>query len=277
MAKIGERVKLPVIREVGAGLILDGGSLGEVLLPRNERVTNEEEPPKVFLYHDSEGRPVATERTPRVMPGSFGVLKVVASNNTGAFLDWGLAKDLLLPYREQRHPPKVGSPVVVYVGVDPKSGRLVASQRISRHFDPEMPPYRPGDAVSLLIFGKTEMGYKAVVDGGFEGLLFANQVFEDLYYADQRQGYVTQVRSDRKIDLSLSAPGRAGVENVEERLTRELESRGGFWALSDKSSAEEIKNELGISKKAFKKAIGALYRKRLIAFEADGIRWIGGR
>lgn len=121
------------------------------------------------------------------------------------------------------------------------------------------------------------MGYKAVVDGGFEGLLFANQVFEDLYYADQRQGYVTQVRSDRKIDLSLSAPGRAGVENVEERLTRELESRGGFWALSDKSSAEEIKNELGISKKAFKKAIGALYRKRLIAFEADGIRWIGGR
>lgn len=265
------------MREIGPGWVLDGGSLGEVLLPRNERLSTDDGELEVFLYHDGEGRPVATERTPRVMPGQFGVLKVVASNNTGAFLDWGLSKDLLLPYREQRHPPKVGSPVVVHVSVDPKSGRLVASQRISRHFSDEMPSYHPGEAVSLLIFGKTEMGYKAIVDGRFSGLLFANQVFEDLYYADQREGYVTQVRSDGKIDVSLHAPGRVGVEDLEDRLKRELESRGGFWGLNDKSSADEIKEELGVSKKAFKKAIGALYRKRLIVFEDDGIRWVGGK
>lgn len=272
MANIGERATLPVLREAPAGLLLDGGDLGEILLPWGERLSNDSEEAEVFLYRDSEDRPVATERQPKVMPGEFGVLKVLASNRTGAFLDWGLGKDLLLPFREQKGPPKVGAPVVVHVSVDPKSDRLVASQRIGRHFSQDPPPYRIGDEVTLLLFGKTEMGYKVIVDGRHEGLLFRNQVFEDLYYADCRKGYIIQIRADRKLDVSLYAPGRAGVEDLEERLERELESRGGFMPLNDRSSAEEIKEELGVSKKAFKKALGALYRKRRILLEDEGIR-----
>jgi predicted RNA-binding protein (virulence factor B family) len=275
MAKIGERAKLPYLREVGAGSFLDGGELGEILLPKGERMNEERELVDVFIYRDSEDLPIATQRIPKVMPGNFGVLRVLASNNTGAFLDWGLSKDLLLPYSEQRNPPKVGQPVVVYVYLDPKSERLVASQRVSRHFSMDTPDYPDGAEVDMIVFGKTDMGYKTIVDGKYSGLLFKNQVFEELFYADEIKGYVTQVRNDRKVDLSLYAPGNAKVENLETRLERELTSRGGFWAIDDKSSPETINLELGVSKKVFKKATGSLFKKRKIAFEDGGIRWIG--
>ena len=275
MAKIGERAKLPYLREVGAGSFLDGGELGEILLPKGERMNDERELVDVFIYRDSDGLPIATQKAPKVTPGNFGVLRVLASNNTGAFLDWGLSKDLLLPYSEQRNPPKVGQAVVVYVYLDPKSERLVASQRISRHFSTDTPDYPEGAEVDMIIFGRTDMGYKAIVDGKYSGLLFKNQVFEELFYADEIKGYVTQVRNDRKVDLSLYAPGNAKVEDLETRLERELNSRGGFWAIDDKSSPETINLELGVSKKVFKKATGALFKKRKIAFEDGGIRWIG--
>ena len=275
MAKIGERAKLPYLREVGAGSFLDGGELGEILLPKGERMNDERELVDVFIYRDSEDLPIATQKAPKVTPGNFGVLRVLASNNTGAFLDWGLSKDLLLPYSEQRNPPKVGQAVVVYVYLDLKSERLVASQRISRHFSTDTPDYPEGAEVDMIIFGRTDMGYKAIVDGKYSGLLFKNQVFEELFYADEIKGYVTQVRNDRKVDLSLYAPGNAKVEDLETRLERELNSRGGFWAIDDKSSPETINLELGVSKKVFKKATGALFKKRKIAFEDGGIRWIG--
>ncbi|MDA9831006.1 S1-like domain-containing RNA-binding protein [Akkermansiaceae bacterium] len=275
MAKIGERAKLPYLREVGAGSFLDGGELGEILLPKGERMNDERELVDVFIYRDSDDLPIATQKAPKVTPGNFGVLRVLASNNTGAFLDWGLNKDLLLPYSEQRNPPKVGQAVVVYVYLDPKSERLVASQRISRHFSTDTPDYPEGAEVDMIIFGRTGMGYKAIVDGKYSGLLFKNQVFEELFYADEIKGYVTQVRNDRKVDLSLYAPGNAKVEDLETRLERELNSRGGFWAIDDKSSPETINLELGVSKKVFKKATGALFKKRKIAFEDGGIRWIG--
>jgi len=275
MAKIGERAKLPYLREVGAGSFLDGGELGEILLPKGERMNDERELVDVFIYRDSEDLPIATQKAPKVTPGNFGVLRVLASNNTGAFLDWGLSKDLLLPYSEQRNPPKVGQAVVVYVYLDPKSERLVASQRISRHFSTDTPDYPEGAEVDMIIFGRTDMGYKAIVDGKYSGLLFKNQVFEELFYADEIKGYVTQVRNDRKVDLSLYAPGNAKVEDLETRLERELNSRGGFWAIDDKSSPETINLDLGVSKKVFKKATGALFKKRKIAFEDGGIRWIG--
>ena len=275
MAKIGEREKLPYLREVGAGSFLDGGELGEILLPKGERINDERQLVDVFIYRDSEDLPIATQKAPKISPGNFGVLRVLASNNTGAFLDWGLSKDLLLPYSEQRSSPKVGQPVVVYVYLDSKSERLVASQRIARHFSTDTPDYPDGAEVEMIIFGKTDMGYKAIVDGKYSGLLFKNQVFEELFYADELKGYVTQVRNDRKVDLSLYAPGNAKIENLETRLERELNSRGGFWAIDDKSSPETISLELGVSKKVFKKATGALFKKRKIAFEDGGIRWIG--
>lgn len=272
MAKIGERIKLPYLREVNAGSFLDGGELGELLLPKGERLTSDREMVEVFVYLDSEGRPIATEKMPTVMPGEFGVLPLLSSNNIGAFLDWGLAKDLLLPFSEQRNLPRIGQPVVVHVSVDPKSERLVASQRIGRHFSNEMPSYPVGAEVDILLFGKTEMGYKVIVDNKYSGLLFANQVHEKLYYADKLKGYVTQVRHDWKIDISLYAPGNAKVEDLEARLELELESRGGFWDIDDKSPAETINRELGVSKKVFKKATGALFKQRKIVFEDGGIR-----
>lgn len=275
MAQIGERTSLPVLREVSAGTMLDGGELGEILLPLNERLTAERELMDVFIYRDSEDQPIATEKNPLALPGTFAALRVLASNNTGAFLDWGLSKDLLLPFSEQRNLPKVGHLVVVYVHVDPKSDRLVASQRINRHFTTDYPSLKAGEKVDLLLFGKTEMGYKAIVNQQHSGLLFKNQVFEELFYADRLQGYVTEVRRDGKIDLSLHAPGNAKVENLEDRITRELDARGGFWDIDDKSSAETIHAELAVSKKVFKKATGALFKKRLIRFEDGGIRWIG--
>lgn len=276
MAKIGERTTLPYLREESAGSILDGGELGEILLSIPERLTDARDQVEVFIYRDSAGIPIATERIPNVMPGNFGVLTLISSNNTGAFLDWGLGKDLLLPFSEQRNLPRPGQPVVVYVYLDPKSERLVASQRIARHFPMEEPDYRPGDEVDLLLFGKTEMGYKAIVDGRFSGLLFKNQVFEKLYYADELKGYITRVRPDRKVDVTLHAPGAGGVDDLEARLERELEMRGGFWRIDDKTSAEEIHAELGVSKKVFKRATGALFKKRRIQFEDGGIRWLAG-
>ena len=275
MAAIGELIKLPYLREVNAGSFLDGGELGELLLPSGERITDDREMVEVFIYRDSENRPIATQKTPTVMPGQFGVMTLLSSNNIGAFLDWGLTKDLLLPFSEQHHLPRIGQPVVVHVHVDEKSERLVASQRISRYFANEMPTYQEGAEVQLLVFGKTDMGYKVIVDGQYSGLLFKNQVFEDLYYADRLKGYVTQVRNDWKVDVSLHAPGNAKVEDLETRLERELESRGGFWDIDDKSSPEKISLELGVSKKVFKRATGALFKKRKISFEDGGIRWIG--
>ncbi len=275
MAKIGEITTLPYLREVNAGSFLDGGELGELLLPTGERLDDEREFVKVFIYRDSEDRPIATQKTPSVLPGHFGVMTLLSSNNTGAFLDWGLTKDLLLPFSEQRNLPRIGQPVVAHVHLDEKSQRLVASQRLNRHFANEMPSYPEGTEVDILIFGKTELGYKAIVNGKYSGLLFANQVFEKLFYADQLKAYVQQVRHDWKIDLSLYPPGNAKIEDLESRLERELESRGGFWDLHDKSSAEKINLELGVSKKSFKRATGALFKKRKITFEKDGIRWIG--
>jgi len=275
MANIGERTSLPFLREESAGSILDGGELGELLLPIPDRLTDSREMVDVFIYKDTDDQPIATEKHPLVMPGNFGVLKLISSNNTGAFLDWGLGKDLLLPFSEQRSLPRPGQPVVVYVYVDPKSNRLVASQRIARHFPIAAPPYREGDEVELLLFGKTEMGYKTIVDGKFSGLLFKNQVFEKLYYADKLKGYVTRIRNDYKLDVSLHAPGAAKVDDLEARLERELQMRGGFWALDDKTPAEEINAELGVSKKVFKRATGALFKKRKIRFESGGIRLIG--
>ena len=277
MAKIGDLVTLPILTDGPIGAFLDAGELGEVLLPRNERLTDSTDEATVFIHNDSEDRPVATEKTPKILPGHFGALTVLDSSRLGAFLDWGLTKDLLLPFSEQRSLPKVGQPVVVHVYLDDKSNRLVVSQRISKYFTSDYPPYSVGDEVEVLLFGKTEMGYKAIVDGKYSGLLFANQVFQELFYADQLKAWVTEVRRDGKIDLSLYAPGGRKVDTLEAQLEQELASRGGFWALNDKSPSDQINRELGVSKKVFKKALGALYKQRKIIFENDGIRWVDSK
>ena len=277
MAKIGERVKLTILREQPFGVFLDAGDeLGDVLLPRREmpRIWQIGGDVEVFLYRDSEDRPVATMKSPKAMPGEFAYLKVLASTDVGAFLDWGLPKDLLLPFREQRERLEVGNSYVVHVHVDPSSGRIVASRRLSRYLDLVPPTYTVGEEVELMLYGKTDLGYKAIINGQHSGVLFSNQVFRRLRAGEETKGYVTLVRPDRKIDLSLYPPGRARIDDLEARIEEELKKRNGFWELCDSSPAEEIYRALGVSKKAFKRATGALFRKRKIVITDKGIRLV---
>lgn len=276
MAKIGERTGLKVVRETRFGVYVDGGELGEVLLPRKEMPEQWEvgEDVEVFVYTDSEDRLVATTKVPLVMPGDFGRLRVVAATPVGAFLDWGLAKDLLVPFREQKSSMETGRSYVVMVRVDEESGRLIGTTRFGRYLDLVPPPWRAGDEVSLLAFGKTPMGYKAIINGTHTGLLFANEVFQPLQPGERLTGYIAAVREDGKIDLTLHPPGRARVDSLEERILLEIKARGGYWALGDESPAEEIHRELGVSKRTFKQAAGALFRKRRISLEDGGMRMV---
>jgi hypothetical protein len=274
MAKIGERASLKILREKSFGLYLDGGELGEVLLPHREV-------PKdnviggfldVFLYTDSEDRPVATLKTPKAMPGEFARLKCVAVTGVGAFLDWGLAKELLVPFREQQTRMEPGKTYLVHVHVDKVSGRIIATTRLSRHLDLTPHSFQRGDEVDLIIFGKTALGYKAIINGSHSGLLFTEGVFQPLQPGEKTKGYIAGIREDGKIDLTLHAPGRAKVTGLEERILAELQARGGFWGIGDHSSAAEIHDELGVSKRTFKQTLGALWKKRLIQIEERGIR-----
>lgn len=279
MANIGERASLTILREQPFGLFLDAGDeLGEVLLPRREmpvkwQIGGEVD---VFLYHDSEDRPVATMKRPKAMPGEFAYLEVLAITGVGAFLDWGLPKDLLLPFREQKERLEVGKSYVVRVTVDEASGRIVATRKLGRFLGLTPPDYAEGQEVELMLYGKTELGYKAIVDGRHSGVLFANEVFRRLKAGERTKGHVVQVRPDGKIDLSLYPPGRARIDDLETRIEEELKRRGGFWELCDSSPAEEIHKALGVSKKAFKQATGALFRKRRILIGDDGIRLAEG-
>ncbi len=278
MAMIGERVSLKIRREQPVGLYLEAGDpLGEVLLPRREMplIWEPGGEVEVFLYTDSEDRPVATMKKPKVMPGEFAYLEIISRTGVGAFLDWGLPKDLLLPFSEQRDQIETGRSVVVYVRVDEKTERIVATQRLRRYLDDFEPDYAEGEEVDLLLYGKTELGYKAIVNNLHSGVLFHNEVSRRLRHGERTKGYVRQVREDGKIDLGLQPAGRAGTENVESHLENELKKRGGFLPLDDASPAELIHAELGVSKKVFKKAAGGLFKKRLITFELGGMKWLG--
>lgn len=274
MITIGTRATLRIVREQPFGLFLDAENLGEILLPRGEMprewVIGEEL--DVFIYLDSEDRLVATMKSPRALPGQFAKLKCVAVTGVGAFLDWGLSKDLLVPFREQKVKMEPGKSYLVRVLVDDKSRRLMASSRIARYLDLTPAIYECGQEVQLTVYGKTDLGYKAIINDAHTGLLYANEVFQKLTLGEKLKGWVSAVRGDGKIDLSLTPPGRARVDDLEKQIIGELVARGGFWSLTDKSPAEEIYSELGVSKRTFKQTLGALLKKRLITQTDEGIR-----
>lgn len=274
MISIGTRASLTVLREKPVGLFLDAENLGEILLPRREM-------PKewaigalvdVFIYLDSEDRLVATLKQPRAMPGQFAKLACIAVTPVGAFLDWGLPKDLLVPFREQKTRMEVGKKYLVKVLVDEESRRIVATTRIARHIDLTPAEFEPGQEVELTVYGKTPMGYKAIVNNTHTGLIFANEVFQELAQGEKLKGWIAALRADGKIDLSLQPPGRERVDDLEKQIMGELVARGGFWALTDKSPATEIYEELGVSKRTFKQTLGALLKKRLVTQTETGIR-----
>jgi len=276
MAKIGERTSLKVLHEKSFGLYLDGGDLGEVLLPHREvpRSAILGGELEVFLYTDSEDRPVATLQIPKIHPGQFARLKCLAITDVGAFLDWGLPKDLLVPFREQKIRMEVGKFYLVHALLDDQTGRIVATTRLTRHLDQAPHSFQPGQKVGLIVFSKTDLGYKAIINHTHSGLIFTSDVFQPLRPGESLEGYIGGVRDDGKIDLSLHAPGRARVDDLEGQILAELAARGGFWALGDHSSADEINSELGVSKRTFKQATGALFRKQKITIDRNGIRLV---
>ncbi len=273
MANLGKRNLLPVLRQAPPGLFLDGGSLGEILLPNcyiPGPVTLGMEV-DVFVHLDSEDRLVATTETPRVMVGEFAALRVVSVEpRLGAFLDWGLSKDLFLPLREQTHRAEPGQNVVVHVSVDERSGRIVATTRLTRHLQREPARYREGTPVQVLLVARTPLGLTAIVEQAHLGLLYHDPHAPPLEVGQSLTAHVAAVRPDGKIDLRLEPSAARGVLGLTERILTALDDGGGRLALDDSSTPEEIQERFGVSKKSFKQAVGALYRDRQIQLPKTG-------
>ena len=266
---------LKVVKKVDFGMYLDGGEEGRILLPARYVPQGCEvgDELNVFLYLDNEERLVATTQQPLAQVGDFACLRVAWVNQYGAFLDWGLMKDLFVPFREQRERMEVGRSYVVHVHLDEESYRIVASAKVERYLSvDERPPFHSGDEVDVLVWKRTDLGYKVIVDNRYAGLLFENQVFRPLRVGDKMQAYVRQVRPDGKIDLALQREGRGKVADFSEELLEYIRRNQGRIQLTDKSPAEDIYATFGVSKKTFKQAVGDLYKRRLIRLEADGIR-----
>ena len=275
MAILGKRNTLSIVRESAPGLYLDGGELGEILLPGRYIPANLKPKDKldVFIYRDSEDRLVATTESPLAAVGEFAAMKVVSINDrVGAFLDWGLAKDLLLPFREQERMVRVGQRVVVFVYVDPKTQRIVASSRLHRHLSQERPLYRNSHPVSLLITGATQLGYQAIVENAHSGLLYRDNITTPLQIGQRLQGFVRNIRENDQIDLSLDAAGYKRVASLTDQIVKALEASDGKLGFDDDSSPEAIRQMFSVSKKAFKQALGKLYKTRRIQFTKPGIQ-----
>ncbi len=274
MIKVGRSYELDVIKATDFGFYLDAEELGEVLLPIKYAPTDLKvgDYLEVFLYLDSEGRPVATTQKPKARVGEFAYLKVVANTEVGAFLDWGLDKDLLVPFSEQHRPMEVGHAYLVHVYINDADGRIVASSKIDKFLDDEKPhDFKPQQAVDLIIANTTDLGYKAIVNHSHWGVLYKNEVHQRLSFGQSIQGFIKHVRPDGKIDLSLEG-GQVTRDKYSEIILNYLKRQNGFAPVHDKSDPKLISDLFGMSKGAFKKAIGGLYKQRVISIEKDGIR-----
>lgn len=274
MAEIGKLNKLVVLKELDFGVYLDGQDQGEILMPiryvhMDLKIGDSVD---VFVYLDSEDRIIATTEKPFALVGDFALLEVVSVNGIGAFLDWGLMKDLFVPFREQKQKMEVGYSYVVHIYVDEQSGRIVGSAKVENFLDKTPPEFKEGQEVDLIIYTQTDIGYKAIVNNTHTGVLFDSDVFRTLHRGERTKGYIKKIRPDQKIDLLLDRPGYEKVDELSKKILDKLKEEKGYIALSDKSPADDIYDMFGISKKNFKKAIGALYKGRLITIEENGIK-----
>lgn len=277
--ELGKFNRLPVVKEVDFGVYLDGGEQGEILLPTRyvPQGCGVGDLLNVFLYLDMEERLIATTLTPLVQVGQFACLEVAWVNQYGAFLNWGLMKDLFVPFREQKMKMQVGRKYVVHAHLDEDSYRIVASAKVDRYLSKETPRYVPGQEVSILVWQKTDLGFKAIIDHRYSGLLYENELFRPIEVGMELTAFVKQVRPDGKVDLALQKTGFERVDDFSQTLLQHLRTQGGRTHLTDKSPAEEIYAIFGVSKKTFKKAVGDLYKKRLVRLEADAIVLLDGK
>ena len=307
---LGQKNRLKAAWKVDFGMYLEGDDEGKILLPTRYVPEDLEvgDEIDVFVYLDNEERRVATTLEPKAMVGDFAYLEVAWVNEFGAFLDWGLMKDLFCPFREQKKRMEVGRSYIVHVHLDEESYRIMASAKVEKWLENDKlaKDYRPsaekedtilsqrekgdlsttplgeagrgvllpGSKVSALIWQKTDLGFKAIIDNKYGALLYDSQLFREIHTGDRVEAYITKIRPDGKIDIALQQSGRQHTEDFAEKLLHYLQYRGGRCRLGDKSSAEEIKEQFGVSKKTYKRAIGDLYKRRLITITDDGIELV---
>ncbi|MCE9687480.1 S1-like domain-containing RNA-binding protein [Shewanella sp. AS16] len=274
MIQIGRICKLEVVKQVSFGVYLNAQELGQVLLPN--KVTPKDcqvgDWLEVFLYLDSEDMVIATTRRPLAQVGEFAYLKAVATGPYGAFLDWGLDKDLLLPFGEQHKTIEEGRSYLVHVHANRADERIVASAKLDKFLDKTAPDYDVGQQVELIIGGTTDLGYKAIVNQQHWGVIYQNQVFQKLRFGQKLKGFIKQVRADGKIDLALQQGGKEELDQHARLILSKLKQAGGFLPLTDKTDAGIIYEQLGMSKKAFKKSIGGLFKAGQLSIDSDGLR-----
>ena len=275
MAVIGRMNSLQVVKHTNFGLYLDGGADGEILLPKRyipkDTPSEVEDWLNVFIYLDSEDKLIATTLKPKIQLGQFASLKVVDINRVGLFFDWGLPKDLLLPHSEEKRPLQIGDYCVIYLYLDKRTRRLTATARLDRHLDQVPADYQVGQEVDLLVVERTDLGFKAIIDGKHWGLIHKNELFKFIRSGMREKGYIKELRADGKIGLSLQPIGREAASGLAEQIVERLREQGGVLALGDKSPPELIAEQFRVSKGNFKKAIGGLYKQGLIRIHDDRI------
>ena len=276
MIKIGEYNTLEILRETDPGLYLGDEEENVVLLPHRYKPEHFEigDMLKVFVYLDYEERPVATTLIPYVHLNDFGYLHCSDVNEFGAYMDGGLQKQLFVPFSEQARPMKVGNWYIVHLSMDEKTNRLVGSSKTNKFLNNDNVTLEKFDEVNVLVTHLTDLGANVIINGVHRGLIFVDDIFEDIRTGDRVKAFIKQVREDNKIDVVLQAPGYKSIEPNANFILEELKAAGGFLALHDKSDPDSIKNELGMSKKSFKKAIGTLYRDKQIVLKPDGIELV---
>jgi uncharacterized protein len=274
--EIGRYNTLEMLRTTSVGAFLGDKEGNDVLLPTKwiPEGTQIGDILNVFVYTDSEDRPIATTLTPHAVVNEFGFMRVNDVNDVGAFLDWGIEKDLFVPYREQRMKMQEGRSYVVYLYFDITTGRVAASNRLNRFLDNDSLTVKEGDEVALLVYERTELGYKVIINHLHTGVVYGNEVIRPLNVGEKHVGYVRKVREDNKLDISLQPIGYAAVEPNSQRILDLLKATKGFLPFTDRTDPEIIRQKLGMSKKVFKKAVGLLYRERRITIEDNGIRLV---
>lgn len=273
---IGQHHELTILRPTTVGLFLgDGSGEEDILLPNKYCPENFDvgEKLRVFVYRDHEERKIATTLEPKILLHQFAFLRVTSVSNVGAFLDWGLEKELMVPFREQRQKMQEGRWYIVYLDVDRKTDRLYATNKIEKRLTNENLTVAEGDAVDLMVMQKTDLGFSVIVNQRHEGLIFESDIFTKLNIGDKVKGYVKQIRDDNKLDISLQPIGFRNFNDPNcEMILKKLKTNKGFLPISDESTPEEVYAMFGISKKAYKKAIGTLYKQRKITLQPDGIK-----
>ncbi|WP_426119360.1 CvfB family protein [Pseudomonas sp. DSP3-2-2] len=278
MALIGRYNSLQVVKHTNFGLYLDGGADGEILLPNRyipkDIPSEDEDWLNVFVYLDSEDKLLATTETPKVQVGEFASLKVVEVNSIGVFLDWGLPKDLLLPYSEEKRTLQAGDYCVVHVYLDKHTRRITATARLDRYLDKVPATYTVGQEVDLLVAEATDMGFKAIINNKHWGLIHKNEVFKFMRAGKQEKGFIKEIRSDGNLSLSLQPVGAEASSSLNSKILSKLRENNGTLPVSDKSDPQIISGLFGVSKGNFKKAIGALYKSGQIVIHADRIELV---